>query len=133
MTMKVKMYVIVNTSQKHCAACRRKRYSILHQSRATLSTQNYITQWKFKRETFCSNHQIYSHSVILMNGAKGLRTAKQPRTNTSPPPDPLERTRTIRYANQQKSFFAGLGIDWARLCQTLPTSVYPEVSSNKET
>ena len=56
-----------------------------------------------------STHQRHGHSFLIADGCGRLRTQKQRRANTSPPPHPQSKKRTLRDAfgkreNMRKQF-----------------------------
>ena len=55
-----------------------------------------------KVTTFCSTPQRHGHIGTVADGCKRLRTQKQRRANTSQPPDPQSKTRTLGYAFGKK-------------------------------
>ena len=55
-----------------------------------------------KVTTFCSTPQRHGHIGTVADGCKRLRTQKQRRANTSQPPDPQSKTRTLGYMHSGK-------------------------------
>ena len=83
----------------------------------------YATFETSKSDHFCRTRHRHGHSDLIVNGCqrlltvadgcrrlptaadgcRRLRSQKRRRANTSPPPDPQSKTRTVRYAFGNKS------------------------------
>ena len=71
--------------------------------------RSYVTCATPKSDHFWSTHQRHGHSFLIAEGCGRLRTQKQRRANTSPPPHPQSKKRTLRDAfgkreNMRKQF-----------------------------